>query len=312
MSTKEKRELRKKGRSSNNLKKTKSKAVINPREFAKDILLIIIGTFIFATGVYVFTSPNQIAPGGVSGISTIIYHLTGLPLGAVNITLNIPIMVVGLIYLGKRFMVKTIISLVTFTLVTDYVLANMPTYTGDKLVAAIFGGIMMGVGIGTVFTRVGSTGGMDIINKIINRKLPHIKIGQLTFCSDVVVMAISAIAFKSIEPALYAAIALFISSKAIDTVLYGFNICKLMYVITDHAEEISQDIIKKMHRGATILEGHGAYTNQKRPTIMCAVRQNEYFKVKKIIYAIDPNAFVIIAAANEIVGAGFQPYDESV
>lgn len=278
----------------------------NKKSFLIDIIVSIIGTFLFSAALHIFTSPNQIAPGGVAGISTIIHHLTGLPLGAVNITLNIPIMIVGLIYLGKRFMFKTFISVVTLTISMDYILINVPTYSGDMIVAALFGGILMGTGIGLVFTRSSSTGGMDIINKIINKKIPHIKLGRITFCTDIVIITISGIAFKSVDPALYAIIAIFISSKALDAVLYGFNICKLMYIVTDQADIISKEIISKMKRGATILESHGAYTNQRKPTIMCAVRQNEYFKLKKIIHSIDPNAFIIITSANEIVGMGFQ------
>lgn len=291
------------------MKKDVIKTQINPREFTIDTLITILGTFIFACAVHIFTSPNQIAPGGVSGISTIIYHLTGLPLGAVNITLNIPLMIIGLIYLGKRFMFKTFVSLITFTLSMDYILVHFPTYSGDRLIAAIFGGIFMGTGIGIVLRHGGSSGGMDITNKIINKKVPHIKLGQITFCSDMVVITISAFAFHSIEPALHAVIALFISAKAVDTVLYGFDVCKLVYIVTDHAEDISKQIISQLKRGATILESHGAYTNQRKPTIMCAVRQNQYYKLKKIIQTIDPNAFIIITSANEIVGMGFKTND---
>lgn len=279
----------------------------NAKDFALDILITIFGTFIFSFGVHVFTAPNQIAPGGVAGISTIIYHLTGLPLGGVNITINIPLMIVGLIFLGKLFMIKTFTAVLTFTLSMDFILINVPTYTDNRLVAAIFGGILMGTGIGTVIRRGSSTGGMDIVNKIINKKIPHIKLGQIMFASDMIIITISAFAFKSIDPALHAVIALFISSRAIDTVLYGFDVCKLTYIITDHAEEISKTIISELKRGATILESHGAYTNQRKPTIMCAVRQNQYVKLKRIVHTIDPNAFIIITSANEIVGMGFKP-----
>lgn len=285
--------------------KPQSKKVV----FLIDILLTIVGTFVFAAAVHIFTSPNQIAPGGMTGVSTIIYHLTGLPIGAVNITLNIPIMIIGLIFLGKRFMFKTFISLVTFTVSVDYILASFPVYKGDTVVAAIFGGLLMGVGIACVFTRLSSTGGMDIINKIINKKIPHIKLGKIMFCTDMIIISFSGFAFKSIEPVLYAAIALYISTTAINAVLYGFNVCKLMYVVSDKADEIAKLIMTEMNRGATIIESYGAYTNERKPTILCAVRQNEYFKVKRIIHSIDDKAFIIISSANEIVGSGFHARD---
>lgn len=292
------------------VKQTKGESQqFNPKQFAVDCFFTILGTFLFALALHVFTVPNKIAPGGISGISTIINHLTGLPIGAVNITLNIPIMVFGLINLGKLFMIKTMLSTVSFTIFIDYLLVNIPAYTGDKVIVAIFGGLLMGIGIGTVLMRGGSTGGMDIINRSILRRVPHIKLGQLTLYVDMVVIAISVFAYGSIEPAFYAIISLYISATAIDTVLYGFNVCKMMYIVSGEAEIIAKEIILQVKRGATILESKGAFTDTRRPTILCAVRQNEYFKVKKIIKTIDPQAFIMISSATEIVGSGFKSND---
>lgn len=278
----------------------------NPFIFTMDTLITIFGTFLFAAAVHIFTAPNQIAPGGVTGISTIINHVTGFPIGGVNIVLNIPIMVFGLLNLGKWFMLKTVISSISFTVFIDYVLVNVPVFKGDMILTAVFGGVLMGIGLGLVLSRGGSTGGMDIINKSIQRRVPHIKLGTLTLMVDLIVIAISVFAFGSISPALYATIALFISAQAIDTVLYGFYVCKLMYIVSEKAEDIAKEIIVKMNRGATILESRGAYTDEKKPTILCAVRQHEYFKVKKIIRTIDPHAFVMISSASEIDGSGFK------
>ncbi|MFZ2538455.1 MAG: YitT family protein [Oscillospiraceae bacterium] len=277
--------------------------------FALDILITIIGTFMFAVSIHCFTAPNLIAPGGVTGISTIISKLTGLKLGGVNIVINIPIMALGFWYLGKRFMLKTIISLISFTVFVDYVLVDVPVYTQDKLVAAIFGGVLLGAALGIILSRGSSSGGMDIVNKLIAKRVPHLKFGKIVFATDFVIVTASAIAFKSIEPAFYALILLYITSVALDTVLYGFNVCKCMYIISEKSEIISQRIISEMNRGATIFESYGAYTKQKRPTIMVAVRQNEYFKLKKLVNSIDPTAFMIAVSANEIVGSGFSKND---
>lgn len=278
--------------------------------FIIDILATIAGTFLFALSVHYFNSPNQIAPGGITGLSTIVNAVfKQIPLGGINLIFNIPIMVLGFIYLGKRFMLNTIVSLLSFTIFTDYVLVNWPTYTNDKLLAAIFGGVVMGTGLGLIFSRGSSSGGMDIINKIIARRLPHIRLGKLTFMGDLVVVTISAIVFKSVEPALYALIALYISSLALDMVLYGFNVCKFIYVISDKADEISDEVIVQMRRGATILRSYGAYTKKDKPTLMVAVRQNEYYRMKKIVRSIDPSAFLIVTPASEIVGAGFNKLD---
>ncbi|MEG2813689.1 MAG: YitT family protein, partial [Oscillospiraceae bacterium] len=176
-------------------------------------------------------------------------------------------------------------------------------------VAALFGGVCMGAGMGLVLSRGGSTGGMDIVNKIIAQKIPHLKLGQITFCTDILIVSISGIVFQSFPIMLYAIITIFVSMMALDKVLYGFNVCKLIYIVSTKTEEISKEIISQMNRGATIMESYGAYTNEKMPTIMCAVRQNEYFKLKQIIKSIDANAFIMITRATEIVGSGFKSND---
>lgn len=281
------------------------------KQWALDILITMVGMMIYSAAVKMFTAPNQIAPGGLTGISTIINYLTqgvvdgGLPIGTVNLVLNIPIAILGFWKLGRHFMTKTIVALLSFTLFSDYVFAFVPVATDNKLLAGIFGGALMGAGIGLMLSRGGSSGGFDIINKIIQRRLPHIKLGQVVFASDLVIVTLSMFAYRSVEPGLYALIALFISSQALDKVLYGFNTCKFMYIVTDKAQELGHRINTEMRRGATILESYGSYTNEKRPTVMVAVRQNEYYRMKKIIDATDPDAFIIVTSASEIVGKGF-------
>lgn len=276
---------------------------------ALDILLTIIGTFLFAVAINCFTAPNYIAPGGVSGIAIIINKLTGFKIGTINTFINIPLMILGFWFLGRRFMLKTIVSLIAFPIFVDYLLADVPVYTGNKLVASIFGGALLGVALGIILSRGSSSGGMDIISKLISNRFPHVKFGRIVFATDFIVVGASAIAFKSVEPALYALISLYISSVALDAVLYGFNVCKCMYIISEKSEEISQRIISEMDRGATILESHGAYTKKRRPTVMVAVRQNEYYKLKRIINSTDPQAFMIVTSANEIFGDGFSKND---
>lgn len=273
----------------------------------KETILVLFGTFLFAVAIKIFTAPNQLAPGGVSGLSTIINYVSFdvIPIGIINAIINVPIAIVGLIFLGKSYMLKTLISLVSFTVFTDFVLNYVPVYTENELVAAIFGGVLMGVGIGIVMLTGGSSGGMDIINKLIHRRLPHMRLGQVTFATDLAVVALSAFAYKSIEPALYALISLYISAAAMDKVLYGFNTCRLMYIISSKTEEIQNRINVELNRGATILEARGSYTNEPRPTILVAVRQTEYYRMRKIVKEEDRNAFIMVTAANEIMGEGF-------
>lgn len=282
-----------------------------PKQWAVNIVVILLATMLYALALKIFTAPNQIAPGGVTGISTIINYLTmevtpgGLPIGTVNLILNIPIAILGLIKLGRHFMIKTIIYLLSFSVFSDIVFANLPTYTNNRLVAAVFGGAMMGCAIGLIMSRGGSTGGMDIINKLIQRRLPHLQLGQVVLASDAVIVLISMFAYRDVEPGLFALITMFISSTALDKVLYGFNTCKFMYIIADDVQELGRRINQEMHRGATILESYGSYTNERRPTLMVAVRQSEYYRIKKIINQVDPMAFVIVTSATEVAGKGF-------
>lgn len=277
--------------------------------FIVDLLICFIASFMFALSVHYFTAPNRIAPGGVTGIATILNSLYGLPIGLVTSIINIPILIVGFFNVGKRFFVKTVFSILSFTFWTDFVLSDFPIFTDDCMLAAIFGGILMGAGIGLTFSRGSSTGGTDVINKIISRRVPHLKLGRLIFISDMIVVTISAIVYRSILPALYALVCLYISSIAVDAVLYGFNVCKFIYIVSDKAEEISRLIIADMHRGATILRSYGAFTKEERPTVMVAVRQNEYYRLKKLVRSVDKGAFMIVTPATEIVGAGFAPLD---
>ncbi len=275
--------------------------------FSLDVLITIIGTFLYSLSVVMFTAPNQIAPGGVSGISTVInYLLPWANIGAVSFLINVPLVILGFIKLGKDFMIKTGISLVFFTIFTDYVLADLPPYTGNMLLASVFGGALMGIGLGLILWRAGSSGGSDIICKIMQKSMPHIKMGTITFITDFMVIVVAAFIYGTLEAALYAIICVFVCSKCIDLVIYGFDVSKTMIIISDHLEEISAHIIEKMERGATIVEATGAYTGERRPFILCAVSQKEYVQLARIVKQIDPRAFMIVMNSGEIIGEGFR------
>ena len=282
-----------------------------PKQWAVNILLTMAGAMIYSFSLKVFTAPNHIAPGGITGISTIINYLTmgivkgGLPIGTVNLVFNIPLAIIGFFKLGRHFMIKTIVFLISLPLFADYLFANIPAYTGNRLIAAIFGGVLAGCAVGLVLSRGGSTGGMDIVNKLIQRRMPHLQMGQVVFAMDMVVVGLAMVAYRDVEPGLFAIIAMYISSVALDRVLYGFHTCKFMYIVTDHAKELGHRVNVEMHRGATILESYGSYTNERHPTLMVAVRQTEYYRIKKIINQVDPMAFIIVTSATEVAGKGF-------
>lgn len=274
--------------------------------FLIQVLITILGTGIYALGVYAFTAPNQIAPGGVTGISTVLNYLFQVPIGLMNALINVPLIIVGYIFLGKHFILKTLISVVSFTVIYDYVLKYLPQFKGDPLLAALFGGVLIGVGLGVTFICEGSTGGLDITSKVIQKKFPHLPIGKVVFCSDLIVISIAALAFKDITTAMYAIIAMFVSSKVIDTVLYGMDLGKMVLIITAHGDEMAKRLMERMERGVTKLDSVGAYTNEQNQTLVCAVRQNEYHRLKRLVQDVDSNAFMIVTTSSEVVGFGFQ------
>lgn len=273
-----------------------------------DILAIIVGALAYSIGLHCFTAPNDIAPGGVGGIATIINEATGLSIGLLYGLINIPLIVVGLIFLGKKTMIKTVIAVAVISAVTDYglVYLNVPVYeNGDRLLAAIFGGIIFGFGMGLIYLREGTSGGTDIINKLINRRFPHFSIGAITLATDAVVVGTSAFVYGNIESAMYAVVAIFICGKVMDMILYGSFEGKMLLIFSDKHEQIGQYIMVTLDRGVTYLNGEGAYSGKQKNVICCAVHKNEYSKLKRKVKEIDPNAFIIITNAGEVLGDGF-------
>ena len=231
--------------------KQKRKAVLR---WVADILLIILGACSYSIGLHCFTAPNDIAPGGVGGISTIINETTGLSIGLLYGLINVPLIIIGLIFLGKKTMIKTVIAVAVISFTTDFALdyINMPVYeNGDRLLAAIFGGIIFGFGMGLIYLREGTSGGTDIINKLINRKLPHFSLGAITLATDAVVVGASAFVYGNIESALYAVVAIFICGKVMDMILYGSFEGKMLLIFSDKYQEIAEYIIKTLDRGVT-------------------------------------------------------------
>ena len=270
-----------------------------------DIIFIIFGTAVYAFGIYAFTVPNQIAPGGVTGIATVINAFTGFKIGTIVSLVNIPLLLFGFKLLGKRFIFNTLLPTVAFNLIYDYVYPFLPVYQGNKILAAVFGGLFIGLGLATVFMRGGSTGGMDIVNKSLQVKYPHIRLGKIAFTTDLMVITIAAVSFRSIESALYAIIAMFVSSRALDAMLYGTNVGKMLLIVSDKSEEIARLIVSDLYRGCTILNAHGAYTGEQKKVLICACKDVEFYNLKHIVRRLDSKAFMIVTEAGEVFGEGF-------
>lgn len=274
--------------------------------FILDIAFYIVGCFVYSFAVTSLVSPNEISAGGFTGISTLINYLTGIPSGIVLLVLNIPLVVLGFINLGGIFIFKTGIATVILSVSLSVTENLLPTFVTDKVLATLFGGVCMGAGLSLVLVRGATTGGIDILAKLINRKYRFLTVGRLMLIMDVIVVGLSAAVYKNIESGLYSAVAIYVSSRVIDTVLYGADKGKIIYAVTDHADELCAEISNRARRGITRLSVTGGYTGREKVMLMCAVRINEVSLICEIIGEVDESAFVVIADAGEIIGEGFK------
>lgn len=289
------------------IKKTPEERKKSLRRWIVDIILIIVGSTAYAAGIHCFSAPNDIAPGGVAGISTLLNSVTSIDISIWYGLINVPLIIIGFIFLGKKMMVKTFLSVAVTTFMTDYGLFWLPIYeNGEKLLAALTAGILFGFGLGIVYFREGTTGGTDIINKLINKKYPHFSLGAIMLGTDAVVIVASMIVFGSFEAGLYAIIAIFISSKIMDMILYGSYEGKMLLIFSNKYHEISEYVMTKLNRGVTWLNATGAYSEKNMQVICCAVHKSEYSKIKRKVKEIDPRAFIIISSVGEVLGEGFR------
>ena len=272
-----------------------------------DYIIIALGASLYAASVAVFTSKNNIAPGGLTGVSTMLNYLFSLPIGAMIFLMNIPLFLWAFFKNGKGFVIKTMTGTALVSVFIDIFQAVLPFYGGNIMLAAIFGGALSGLGLGLIFARGGSTGGTDIIAVSLNKRFPHISTGRLMLLSDAVVLTAAAIVYGNIESALYAGITIFVSVRVIDAVTYGTSRGngKLIFIISDSYDVISREIIQKLGRGVTVLNGSGAYTGNSKRVLMCAARPNQVVKITKGVKIIDKNAFIVVTTANSILGEGF-------
>ena len=274
--------------------------------FLVDLLFYIAGGMIYSVAVLLFLTENEISPGGLTGIATILNYLFSLPIGTVVFILNIPLLAAGFIKFGGVFIAKTAVATAVMSLTLDISGLFMPKMKIDPILAALFGGLLMGLGISLFMLRGATTGGTDIIAKLINRKFPHLTVGRLMLAADAAVVGLSALVYKNMESALYAVIAIYASSRVMDLILYGADRGKIIYVITDNAKELSDSIMSLINRGVTLLDVTGAYTGTKRQMLMCTVRRHEVAAVCRLATSCDKNAFIIVGEAGEVLGEGFK------
>lgn len=278
------------------------------KTFLIDILIYFIGSFIYSVSVTTLISANHISPGGFTGIATLLNYLFSLPSGITLLFLNIPILILGFIKFGGFFIIKTAIATVAASVSLTFTDIVLPAFEIDKVLAAVFGGLLMGLGLSLIMLRGATTGGVDIIAKLINRKLRHLTVGKIILIIDATVIALAAIVYRDIESALYSFISMYVSSFIMDTVLYGADKGKMIYIVTSNAEDICRDINILLKRGVTKISAIGGYTNTEKTLILCTVRRYEVSNVYEIINRYDNHAFIVVSEAGEIIGEGFKGF----
>ena len=277
------------------------------KEFLLDVLYDIAGGIVFAVGLGCFVGPAQIAPGGVSGLAILANHLFGLPVGTVNLGINIPLLLLAWRLLGRRFTLKTLRSVFLQSLMIDLVALWLPEYTGDRIMAALFGGVAIGIGLAPVFMRGSTTGGTDIVSRLIQLRFRHVSIGKLLFMVDTAVLLLSVAVFRNIETGLYGMITIYTSNRILDGILYGLDTGKVVLVISEKNQQIAQQVMDRLERGATFLQAEGAWSGQEKKVLLCVVRAVQCYRVEEIVRAADPDAFLVVMEANQIAGEGFRP-----
>lgn len=280
-----------------------NKSLLTTKATVMEYVYVLIGAAIIAFGFDGFLFPNQVASGGVSGISTITYGLFGWNAGLVQYALNIPLFIAGVLALGKKFGFKSFVGTVALPFFV-ILFGDLGAITMNPLLAALFGGIIVGFGVGLVFKGNASTGGTDLLAQIIT-KYTGLTLGTSVLLIDGTIAISAAIVFD-LEKGLYALIALFVTTKTIDIVQLGFSQSKMVYIITDKQDEMRDAIYNEIDRGVTKVPSFGGYTGEERLMLMVVVYQTEFTKLKQIIKTVDTNAFVIVSDAYEVLGEGFK------
>ena len=277
-------------------------------------LLIIIGTFIMATGYIFFISPNKIVPGGIYGIAIMLHYLLGFPIGLTALVFNIPLTIIATRILGPRFGTKTVVAFVLTSVFVDllsYYQGNRPLVPGETLVSCIFGGLLIGIGVALTFKAKATSGGTDVIAMILG-KYTRLPLGQLMMMVDSVIVLLSYLAFGDWRIPLFSWITIFVMGRVVDTVMHGFSYDKTLFIISDKHEEIRTRIIEDLRRGGTFLHGEGMYNHASKQIIFTVVNPRELYMLEEYIHKVDPDAFVAVLDAYEILGKGFKSLSEKV
>ncbi len=270
-----------------------------------DYVVITAAAFLYSTAVSLFLDPNSLAPGGVTGISIILNRVVGLPTGTGIFVINIPILIVGMWKFGWKFILSTLYCTALTSFFTN-LLTACGAVTADPLLAALAGGALMAVSLGMIFRAGATSGGTDIVIKLLRIRFPHLKTGFLFLVLDAAIVTISAFVFQNIDTALYAGLVVIVNSLLLDLVLYGRDSAKLMFIISDSYRQIAARMLEEMDIGVTYISGSGAYSGRDKEVILCVMKKQRSHLAEEIVRQEDPDAFMIVTSATEIYGEGYK------
>lgn len=273
-------------------------------------LRIIAGSALFALGFDLFLSPNELNAGGLSGLAQILVQMLGFgTVGIVTAVLNLPLFALGGMKIGKLFFWGSLTGMLSLT-GTIELFALLPAPETDPLLASLYGGVLCGIGLGTVFAAGASTGGSDIIVRLLKMKMQHVPIGTINICFDLAVAVLTGLAFGDMSRALYSGVAIFVTGQVIDAVVYRFDYSKAVMIISESHEAIAKVIMEDLDRGATYLHGEGSYSHKERKVIFTVVKKQQIAELKRLVVEIDPNAFIVVQEAHQVLGEGFGRYSK--
>lgn len=275
------------------------------KERILDLLADVIGGLFYALGIYTFAKTANFAPGGLSGLALIIYHLWGVPIGFMTLALNVPVIILSYRLIGKTFLLKSLRSMVFCTVWVDFLLPLTPPYSGSPLLAALYSGVFLGAGLGILYMRGSSSGGTDFLTVSVKAIHPHLSLGAATMIIDLIIILLGWPVFGNIDSVLYGIIATAVMSIVIDKVMYGVGAGKLVIIITSKGQATAQQISTACGRGSTLIRAIGTYTEQERHVLLCACNKSQAFKVRSAAYEVDADAFVMITETSEVYGEGF-------
>ena len=274
------------------------------------IIATIVGSAVYAVGFAFFLQPNDLSPGGISGLSLLIVEVLGFgSVGTLSILINLPLFVLGGLKIGKRFFAGSLLGMLLSNLLID-AFSMMNNFTPEPLMGVLYGGVICGLGLGVVFVSGTSTGGSDILVRLLKLKYRNVPIGEISICFDALVVVLSAIVFHDLNKALYTGITVFICGKVVDAVVYRFDYSKVALIISKEYEAIAKTIGIRLDRGATFLHGEGSYSHEGTKVVLAAVKKQQITELKELVMEIDPNAFVIVQEAHQVLGDGFSRYSK--